>query len=94
MILASKSPRRLEILKEAGIKVIVDYEEIEEVSDKVEIPDKIMDISRKKSFAIVKRFKESFVLAADTVVVLDGEILGKPRDKKEAIETLKNLSGK
>ncbi|MGL5124407.1 MAG: Maf family protein, partial [Fusobacteriaceae bacterium] len=45
-------------------------------------------------FAIVKRFKESFVLAADTVVVLDGEILGKPRDKKEAIETLKNLSGK
>ncbi|MGL4533880.1 MAG: Maf family protein [Fusobacteriaceae bacterium] len=94
MILASKSPRRLEILEEAGIKVIIDYEEIEEVSDKVQIPDKIMDIARKKAFAIVEKHKESFVLSADTVVVLNGQILGKPKDKKEAIKTLKNLSGK
>jgi septum formation protein len=95
MILASKSPRRLEILTNFGIKNIkVITAEIEEISDKKEIIDQIIDIAKKKGEEIAKSFPNEFILSADTVVISDDLVLGKPKDEKDAFKTLKNLSGK
>ena len=95
MILASKSPRRFEILSNFGIKKIeVVVAEIEEISDKEEIVDQIIDIAIKKGREVVKSYPDKFVLSADTVVIFDGLILGKPRDSKDALVVLSNLSGR
>jgi len=95
MILASKSPRRLEILTNFGIKNIkVITAEIEEVSEKKEIIDQIMDIAKKKGDEIAKSFPDEFILSADTVVISNNLVLGKPKDEKDAFNTLKSLSGK
>jgi len=95
MILASKSPRRLEILQKFGIKkIIVKVEEVEEISDKKDIIEKIVDIAKKKGNEVANLNKSEYVLSADTVVILDGKILGKPKDTKDAFETLKSLSGR
>jgi len=95
MILASKSPRRLEILQKFGIKkIVVKVEEVEEISDKKDIIEKIVDIAKKKGNKVANLNKSEYVLSADTVVILDGKILGKPKDTKDAFETLKSLSGR
>lgn len=95
MILASKSPRRLEILSNFGIKKItVVAAEIEEISDKEDLVEQVVDIAIKKGIEVAKSYPEEFVLSADTVVILDGEILGKPKDCQEAFVTLTNLSGR
>jgi septum formation protein len=94
MILASKSPRRKEILEGFGFKLEILNSSIEEVSDKEGLLEQIMDISRKKSLEISENRKESYVLSADTVVVLDGNILGKPKDEDEAFDMLNSLSGR
>ncbi|MEI6857919.1 Maf family protein [Psychrilyobacter sp.] len=95
MILASKSPRRLEILSNFGIKKIkVVVAEIEEISDKEDLVEQVVDIAIKKGVEVAKSYPEEFVLSADTVVILDGEILGKPKDCQEAFSTLTNLSGR
>ena len=95
MILASKSPRRLEILQKFGIKkIVVKVEEVEEISDKKDIIEKIVDIAKKKGNKVANLNKSEYVFSADTVVILDGKILGKPKDTKDAFETLKSLSGR
>ncbi len=94
MILASKSPRRKEILEGFGFKLEILTSSIEEVSDEEGLLEQIMDISRKKSLEISKIKKESYVLSADTVVVLDGHILGKPKDEDEAFYMLNSLSAR
>lgn len=94
MILASKSPRRKEILLGSGFSLEVIPAEILEESKKIEIQDKIMDISYKKAIFIGKQYKDKYVLGADTVVLLDGELLGKPKDELEAFSMLKKLSNK
>ena len=67
---------------------------IEEVSDKKDISERILDIAEKKLDKIAKDNINDFVLAADTVVALDGEVFGKPKDREEAEKFLKLLSGK
>lgn len=94
MILASKSPRRIEILENTGFKITVDYITIDETSDKVNIIDQIQDIARKKAEIMLNKYPNKNILAADTVVEVNSEILGKPKDEKEAISMLKKLSGK
>ncbi|EFE86283.1 Maf family protein [Fusobacterium periodonticum] len=94
MILASNSKRRQEILKDMGFKFKVITANIEEVSDKKDISERILDIAEKKLDKIAKDNINDFVLAADTVVVLDGEVFGKPKDREEAEKFLKLLSGK
>ena len=94
MILASNSQRRQEILKEAGFNFKVITSDIEEISDKKIITEKILDIAEKKLEQIAKDNVNEFVLAADTVVELDGKILGKPKNREEAFGFLKSLSGK
>lgn len=93
MILASNSKRRQEILKDMGFNFKVIVPNIEEVSDKTNVSEKVLDIAIKKLEQIAKDNVNEFVLAADTVVELNGKILGKPKNKEEAFNFLKYLSG-
>ena len=94
MILASNSQRRQEILKDAGFNFRVITSNIEEISDKENVIERILDIAEKKLEQIAKNNVNEFILAADTVVELDKNIFGKPKDRKEAFKFLKTLSGK
>ena len=93
MILASNSKRRQEILKDAGFNFKIITSDIEEISDKKIITEKVLDIAEKKLEQIAKDNKNEFILAADTVVELNGKIFGKPKDMEEAFSFLKTLSG-
>ena len=93
MILASKSPRRLEIISEFGINVTVKSKDIVEESNKEKIFEQIEDIAEKKAIAVSKDESSAYILAADTVVVYKNRVLGKPKDIEEAREMLASLSG-
>lgn len=95
LILASKSPRRADLLRQMGfqftvLSVPVD-ESCPEISNPVEL---VMTLSKRKAEAVVHKVKEGLIIGADTVVVLDNEILGKPVDEKDAARILRKLSGK
>lgn len=94
MILASKSPRRKEILENIGFNLIIKSEEIEEVSDKEEVVEKIKDIAYKKVEAVAQKNPTEYVVGADTIVEVDGEIIGKPKDEAEARKILQKLSNR
>ena len=94
MILASNSKRRQEILRDMGFNFKVLTSDIEEISDKEEISEMILDIAEKKLDKIAKENVSEFVLAADTVVELEGRIFGKPKSREEAESFLRILSGK
>ena len=94
MILASNSKRRQEILRDMGFNFKVLTADIEEISDKKKISEMILDIAEKKLDKIAKENVNDFVLAADTVVELEGRIFGKPKSREEAESFLKTLSGK
>ena len=96
IILASSSPRRADILKQHNIKFEVipsPYQEDHTVTDFSY--SFVENLAYNKAKAVVKLVKEpSVIIGADTVVVLDGKILGKPKDYAEAFEMLKKLSGR
>ncbi|BEO91521.1 nucleoside triphosphate pyrophosphatase [Fusobacterium nucleatum] len=94
MILASNSQRRQEILKDAGFNFRVITSNIEEISDKENVIERILDIAEKKLEQIAKNNVNEFILAADTIVELNKNIFGKPKDREEAFKFLKLLSGK
>ncbi|MGL5988976.1 Maf family protein [Cetobacterium sp.] len=94
MILASKSPRRKEILQQLGFQLNIKTKDIEEISDKLLIVDQIKDISTKKVMAVAKENKSEYVVGADTVVELEGVIFGKPKSRQDARMMLEALSGK
>lgn len=92
MILASRSPRRIELLKKLvpSFKIIIP--ESEEI--KVGIArDICLENAKLKAFSVAKNFPNEVVIGADTVVALNGEILGKPIDKAQNELFLKKLSG-
>ena len=97
LILASNSPRRKQILIESGydFKVIPsDYEEKEIVADPKELV-KIYSFNKANSvYQGLTDKRDILVLGSDTIVVLDGKILGKPKDKQHAFSMLKSLSNK
>ncbi len=95
IILASASPRRKELLEAIGVQFIVRPSEVEELMDPDEIPeDQVQRLAFEKASDVAKRYPESWVLGADTIVVIDGRILGKPSDRTEAKYMLSTLSGK
>ena len=92
LILASGSPRRKEILDTMGLRYTV------EVSDADERfcgapKETVLELSRRKAFAVAKKHDAALILAADTIVC-DGEILGKPGNAENAKRMLERLSGK
>ena len=94
MILASASPRRKEILENFGFSFKTIVKNIDETSDKTHAEEKILEIAEKKARAAAIDFPNENVVGADTVVVVDGKILGKPKNKEEAFSMLKSLSGR
>lgn len=94
MILASASPRRKEILTKMGFNLLIKTKEINEVSDKTDIYEKIEDISFKKAIEIAIENPKEYVVSADTMIGIDGKVIGKANSKEEARKILKKLSGR
>lgn len=96
LILASSSPRRKAILEKIGLDFEIIPSSFEEnIEDLTFEYKKIEELAYQKALCVAKTFeREALVIGADTVVVLENQILGKPKDLKEAEKMLKNLSAK
>jgi nucleoside triphosphate pyrophosphatase len=97
IVLASTSPRRKQLLEEMGLQFSVEPVHVEEEFPTDLLPDEIAEfLSRIKAEAFPEdQFKDNtLIITADTVVTLEGKILGKPENKTQAIEILQQLSGK
>ena len=94
IILASGSPRRKELLADAGIKFDIDVSDYEEDMTLDLPPHELAKyLSLGKARTVAGRYKDAIIVAADTFVVLKGEVLGKPHTKEKAEEMLEKLSG-
>lgn len=94
-ILASASPRRQQLLREIGLQFDVIPGDVNEDFLLDELPvDYVTRMSREKSYAIAEQMPDAWVLGADTIVIIDGEVLGKPQTRENAREMLKKLSGR
>ena len=101
IILASASPRRKELLKQIGLDFIVFPAQGEEISDKSAPRDIVVELAQKKAGEIYEKAiaagvgeQDSIVIGADTIVVFEEKVLGKPKDEQDAVNMLTMLSGK
>ncbi len=95
LILASASPRRAELLRNAAIAFTIDPAHVSEQPNAHEMPaNYARRLARDKARAVFARHPESAVLGADTVVVVDQHLLEKPNDKADAARMLRLLSGR
>jgi septum formation protein len=95
IILASASPRRARLLRQIGLDFTVDESRIPEDTAGYASPREIvLDLSRKKAEEVAARYDQALVIGADTIVVLDGAVLGKPVDAADARKMLRLLSGR
>jgi septum formation protein len=94
LILASSSPRRAELLRNARIAFRVSEVDVPEARLPKEWPeDYVRRIAGEKAKAVFAKHPDKFVLGADTVVIVDGQVLGKPTDPQDAARMLRLLSG-
>ena len=94
LILASQSPRRRELLGLTGLDFVVRVADIDETMDETGAPaEEVARVSRMKALA-VEREADDVVIAADTIVVCEGKVLGKPKDAEDAFRMLSLLSGR
>lgn len=95
IILASQSPRRKEILTWAGYEFTVQVSDVEEIVPEDCPIEKISEyLSGLKAEAVAKNNRDKMVIGADTIVVIDGKVLGKPKTEEQAKEMLRTLSGR
>lgn len=101
VILASGSPRRRELFGQIGIEFTVIKSDAEEMITKTVPEEVVMELAMQKAAAVKEQLseadfscKETLIVGADTIVVSEGKILGKPRDEKDARKILMSLSGK
>ena len=94
VVLASASPRRRDLLESAGFEVLVRRSSVEEFSGGLAPRSLVLANAEMKAMEVAASTSGDLVLGADTIVVLDGEILGKPRDLAHAAEMLRRLSGR
>ena len=94
MILASGSPRRKELLQMLEVPFEVLVSDTKEVITKNEPAEVTKELSYQKAMAVAGQVEEGIIIGADTVVSIDGKILGKPADKEEAREMIYKLHGK
>ena len=100
IILASESPRRRQLLQEAGISFTAVPVKVSEIPNKnLNVNEQILDIARRKSLSVFTALKSSLpgpfiVLSADTEVIFGNQPLGKPSDEEDAFRILRLLSGK
>lgn len=101
IILASGSPRRKELLEQVGLKfkvLVTDADETTDITDPAKV---VKELSRRKAEAALAEYIKSpdnsdqgvLVVSADTVVALNGQVIGKPKDEDDALEILMSLSG-
>jgi septum formation protein len=96
LILASASPRRRELLDQIGVHYLVKPEDVDETPLFNETPEAyVRRVAVEKALLGARRCRGEWpVLAADTAVIVDGEILGKPKHREDAVATLHKLSGR
>ncbi|ADQ46257.1 maf protein [Caldicellulosiruptor kronotskyensis 2002] len=99
LILASSSPRRIELLKQFGIEYEIIPSNIDESIDQsLSVEENVMQLAKKKAQEVFNKLREDnkhfLVIAADTVVFVEGVILGKPSNEDEAFWMLRKISGK
>ena len=94
LVLASRSPRRSEILQQAGIPFVIRPADVDETPRTDEQPrEYVTRLARDKAMAVSAGPAE-IVLGADTIVVIGGRMMGKPRDPADAVRMLETLSGR
>lgn len=94
IVLASQSPRRREILEKLGYSFLVEPAKKDEIFDmSMDLNQSIEWVAYQKAKEVQEKYPEDCIIAADTVVVYDEEILGKPTTKEEATDYLVDLSG-
>jgi len=94
IVLASASPRRSELLKQIGIPFTIQVSKGEENSIQAQKPQEwVQQLAFEKAFDVANSLKEGLVIGADTIVVKDNQILGKPLNTEEAVSMLDFLSG-
>lgn len=94
IILASGSPRRRELLAELGVRFEAIAPDVDEaLAEGVPIPRAVTELAVRKARAVGSGAPDAVVIGADTVVVLDGEVLGKPCDPADAADMLRRLRG-
>ena len=95
IVLASSSPRRKELLQQLGLDFEIYSPDIDESVHENELVHHYVErLAREKAQTVLKLFPEAIVIAADTSVGLDGQIIGKPESKNHAFEIWKQLSGR
>ena len=95
IVLASASPRRLELLRQIGIEPEVIVSQVEEVVTSTVPGEVVMELSRQKAEDVAKDLPAgTLVIGSDTVVALDGKILGKPKSHEEAAEMIRSMEGR
>lgn len=94
LLLASKSPRRKEILQMLGVDFEVKVAEVEELEN-FDPPEKLPELNaRIKAQAVAAGEKDLWVIGADTMIIFDGRAVGKPRDLSDAFKMLESFSGR
>jgi len=95
LILASQSPRRQQLMEQAGYTFTVVVSDVDETNPEGMPGENVPEfLAQKKATAIAEKHPDAIIIAADTVVLLGNEILGKPVDSEDALAMLENLSGK
>ena len=95
IILASTSPRRLNLLKDLGLKVKVVGSKVKESKFDISNPEKLVKtLALTKAREVARRVSKGLIIGADTIVVHGGKILGKPKNREEAKTMLRELSGR
>ena len=95
IVLASRSPARLELLREAGLTLKRSFADIDESRlPREHVTDYAIRIARAKADRVSPRFKDAIIITADTIIAYGESIFGKPATKLEARQTLRRLSGR
>ncbi|MCG3153792.1 MAG: Septum formation protein Maf [bacterium] len=95
IILASSSPRRAELLRKIGLQFEVHPSHVDEEDGVYHLPpaEMVAELARRKALAVAKHYDAALVIGADTTVVLDNAVLGKPATPEEACAMLARLAG-
>jgi septum formation protein len=95
LILASASPRRRALLAQLGIPFQVFVSDIlEELDSEVDVETQAIGLAGRKAYSVASRLTDGLILGADTIITIDGEMLGKPSDDAAAARTLRRLAGR
>ncbi len=93
LILASSSPRRAKLMKDAGLDFIIVPSHLDEIADEKLKPNELVsELAMMKAVHVAGKYPEDIVIGADTIVVFEEHVLGKPKDEEDAYRMLKLLS--